>query len=148
VLIHALLSAEQLSDRRYDVVVMLQPTSPLRRPQHVQATIEKLVDEDWDAVWTVSKTDPKYHPVKQLRLDSRGRMQPYDGELRIVTRQELTPIYHRNGAAYAFTRDCLLNQETILGRSTGAVIIEESMISIDSLEDFAEVEATLCARDP
>ena len=42
---HALEEMEQLDGTAYDIVVMLQPTSPLRRPEHVTAAIEKLVRE-------------------------------------------------------------------------------------------------------
>ena len=69
---------------------MLQPTTPLRRPVHVRAALEKLVKENLDAVWTVSKTDPKYHPLKQLRM-SGDSLEYYHSDGRtIVVRQNLT----------------------------------------------------------
>jgi CMP-N,N'-diacetyllegionaminic acid synthase len=147
VLVHALTAIETHDDCQYDVVVMLQPTSPLRRAAHVEATVRKLVEEGWDAVWTVSPTDLKYHPLKQLSLDTIGTMTYFD--LRgagIIARQQLTPVYHRNGVAYAFTRACLLEQRSIMGQRTGAVVIDEPMISIDTLEDFARVEELLSKR--
>jgi CMP-N-acetylneuraminic acid synthetase len=125
---------------------MLQPTSPLRRPEHVAAAVTKLVEEGWDAVWTVSPTDSKYHPLKQLRLDG-GSLQFYDpAGAAVVARQQLNPVYHRNGAAYALTRDCLLDQRAILGARSSAVVIEDRLISIDTLDDFAAVERLLQAR--
>ena len=44
VLVHALNSMEALDGTRYDIVVMLQPTSPSRTPQHVRNTVTRLVD--------------------------------------------------------------------------------------------------------
>lgn len=147
VLSHALSEMERLDQVLYDVVVMLQPTSPLRTAAHVDATIMKLVDEDWDAVWTVSPTDLKYHPLKQLQLDANGAMRYFDERgATIVARQQLTPVYHRNGAAYAFRRGCLLDQQTIMGARTAAVVIAEPMLSIDTLDDFERVAAALQAR--
>ena len=144
VLQHALSTIESLDSTRYDVVLMLQPTSPLRRPVHVMAVLEKLVSENWDAVWTVSPTDLTYHPLKQLTVADNGLMDYYDpAGSSIIARQQLTPVYHRNGAAYAFTRECLLEQRTIRGVRTGAVIIEDPMISIDTLEDFHRAEQML-----
>lgn len=144
VLQHALSTMESMDSTRYDVVVMLQPTSPLRRPAHVMAVLEKLVAENWDAVWTVSPTDLKYHPLKQLTVSENGSMDYYDAAAAdIIARQQLTPVYHRNGAAYAFTRECLLEQRTIRGARTGAVVIEDPMISIDTLEDFRLAEQML-----
>lgn len=144
VLQQALLEMERQDARRYDVVVMLQPTCPLRKPEHVTATVEKLVRENWDAVWTVSPTDLKYHPLKALALGSDGAMDFFDPRgAGIIARQQLTPVYHRNGASYAISRGCLLDQRTIKGARTAAVALDGVLVSIDTLEDFAKVEAEM-----
>jgi len=141
VLQHALLEAEREDGGLYDVVVMLQPTSPLREAAHVRATIEKCVDGNWDAVWTVSPTDLKYHPLKALVLGGDGVMNKKDERgKQIIARQQLQPIYHRNGVAYVLTRACILEQRSTLGAKWSAVVIEEPQISIDTLEDFEKVE--------
>jgi CMP-N-acetylneuraminic acid synthetase len=145
VLHHALTAMEsQEGGARYDVILMLQPTSPLRRVEHVVSVLEKLILESWDAVWTVSPTDLKYHPLKQLTVAPDGAMEYYDprGET-IIARQQLAPVYHRNGAAYALTRQCLLEQGTIKGARAAAVILSEPMVSIDTLGDFAIAERHL-----
>jgi len=137
VLVHALTEMERQDGQRYDIVVMLQPTSPGRRAEHVKATIEKLVDGGYDAVWTVSETDSKAHPLKQLTIDQQGRLDYYDpAGASIIARQQLTPVYHRNGIAYAITRECLLGQKSIKGRSTGAVVIDEPLVNIDTEFDL------------
>jgi len=148
VLHHALTEMERLDGMRYDVVVMLQPTSPLRKPAHVTGVVAKLIDEGWDAVWTVSPTDLKYHPLKQLKLSGNGVMEFFDSQGgSIVARQQLDPIFHRNGAAYAYTRECLLEQHTVKGKRTAGLVIDEPMISIDTVEDFERVEWLLRERD-
>ena len=78
VLSHALEAAEATDHRRYDIVVMLQPTSPLRTPGDVSATLRMLVDGGWDSVWTVSPTDSKAHPLKQLVVSGAGVLDYYD----------------------------------------------------------------------
>jgi CMP-N-acetylneuraminic acid synthetase len=146
VLTHALEATEKLEGMAYDVVVMLQPTSPLRRPEHVAAALERLVAENLDAVWSVSPTDSSYHPLKQLRVEE-GSLDYYDPRgAGIVARQQLETLYHRNGVAYAVTRECLMNQCTLKGRRTGAVVLEEPMVSIDTRRDFELVEFLLRQR--
>ena len=140
VLAHALRETEQLDGVIYDIIVMLQPTSPLRRPEHVQAAIEMLVEGNWDAVWTLSETDSKGHPLKQLTVTG-GEVDYYDPAGKaIIARQQLKPVYHRNGIAYAITRDCLLNQGGIKGRRTGGLILDGNFVSIDTEWDIALVE--------
>lgn len=146
VLVHALAATEEVCGSRFDVVLMLQPTSPLRRPEHLRGAIHKLVDEGWDAVWSVSPTDSKYHPRKQLTIGEGDGMHPYEDQIAVVPRQHLSRVYHRNGAVYAFTRQCLLEQGTIFGAATAALLINEPMVSIDTLEDFARVEDVLRSR--
>jgi CMP-N-acetylneuraminic acid synthetase len=148
VLVHALTEAERVANRRFDIVVMLQPTSPLRTADHVRQTISALAETDADAAWTVSPTPLKYHPLKQLRIEPSGALSLFDDRGRqVVARQQLEPVYHRNGVAYAFTRRCLLELATILPARTQAIVLDGTFVSIDTLEDFAEVEAAIGLRD-
>lgn len=140
VLVHALHETERLDGITYDIVVMLQPTSPLRRPDHVRSAIEMLVEGNWDAVWTLSETDSKEHPLKQLTVTA-GELDYYDPAGKtIIARQQLKPVYHRNGIAYAITRDCLLSQGGIKGRRTGGLVLEGHFVSIDTEWDIALAE--------
>jgi CMP-N,N'-diacetyllegionaminic acid synthase len=144
VLHHALTTMERIDRVQYDVVVMLQPTSPLRRAEHVASVLEMLISEGWDAVWTVSLTDLRYHPLKQLTVGEGGVMEYYDPRgTNIIARQQLAPVYHRNGAAYALTRECVLEQGTIKGARTAALVLTEPLVSIDTLSDFALAERHL-----
>jgi len=141
VLHHALLTMEEIDGTQYDIILMLQPTSPSRTAQHVEATLRHLVDGNYDAVWTVSQTDSKAHPLKQLVVGSDGKLDYYDPRgATVIARQQLTPVHHRNGIAYAFTRDCLLVQKTIKGMRTGAVIIDELVANIDTEIDIEWAE--------
>jgi CMP-N,N'-diacetyllegionaminic acid synthase len=58
----------------------------------------------------------------------------------------LSPVYHRNGIAYAMTRECLVLQRTIMGRRKGALVIEGEHISIDTEFDIAMAEWFLAQR--
>lgn len=144
VLNHALLACEKLDNVRYDVVVMLQPTSPFRKPEHVTTTVTRLIDGGYDAVWTVSKTDSKAHPIKQLVVDG-DKLEYYDKSAgaSIIARQQLKPVYHRNGVAYAITRDCILGQGNIKGENTSFVIIDDLLANIDTELDFTWAEFLL-----
>lgn len=91
-------------------------------------------------VWTVSETDLKAHPLKQL-LVTEGNLDYYDSRgAEIIARQQLHPVFHRNGIAYAMTRACLLEQGTIKGRRAGALVVPGSHVSIDTEDDLAMVE--------
>ena len=136
VLEHALKKSESIYNKRFDIIVMLQPTSPLRKPIHISKAIDKLIDRNLDAVWTISKSDSKNHPYKQLKLEE-DKISLYDENGRnIIARQQLQELYHRNGVAYVFTRDCLIKYKTIMPKNIGASLIKDQMVSIDTEWDL------------
>lgn len=136
VLYHALLEVERIDKTIYDIIIMLQPTSPLRRCKHIVDAVQMLEEGNWDAVWSVSETDPKNHPLKQLCLNG-GEMNYYDVRAKnIIARQQLPPLYQRNGVVYVMTRDCIIEQKTIKGRRTAGLILEGHFVSIDTEWDL------------
>ncbi len=147
VLKHAVAAVESIDNRTYDVIVLLEPTSPLRTAAHVSAAITMLVKQGYDSVWTVSETDSKAHPLKQLSI-ADGRLSFYDPRgATISARQQLEAVYHRNGVAYVMTCDCLIGQSSMMGRKTGALVIDSEHVSIDTEHDIALVEWILSRKN-
>ena len=147
VLQHALQECERIDGVRYDIAVLLQPTAPLREPEQVEATIRKLVEEDLDSVWTLSETDSKGHPLKQLVVGEEDQLDYYDPKgAEIVARQQLKPVYHRNGVCYALTRECVMEQGKMKGRKTGALVLEGEFVSIDTEWDIELTEFILSRK--
>lgn len=148
VLRHALLAVEGQSGVQYDIVLMLQPTSPLRTIHDVEGCAAKLQEGGWDAVWSVSETDVTYHPRKQLALSPEGKLFfVIPGGHRVVARQELEPVFHRDGVCYAFTRDFLFtNNSTYSQENTSAIVTTGLHISIDTPEELVTVENIILER--
>jgi CMP-N,N'-diacetyllegionaminic acid synthase len=131
VLAHALTFVEHQDNVQYDIV---------RKAQHILDTVSLLTDRDFDSVWTVSPTDSKAHPLKQLCV-SDERIEHYspDGET-IIARQQLEPVFHRNGVAYAVNRHLLLEEKTLKSANTGALVLEDFHVSIDTEFDISLAE--------
>lgn len=145
VLRHALTTFEANNEIICDVVVMLQPTSPLRSVAEVEGCVDLLLAADWDSVWTVSETNLSYHPAKQVSIGSTGELDFFlhAGET-IIARQQLEPAYHRNGVAYAFTSDFVRASDSVFSRQRStAYITHGDHISIDTMEDVHEIETQL-----
>ena len=144
VLQHAVTATEELDGVQYDVVIMLQPTSPSRQPEHIEQAISRLLDGNYDAVWSVSETNLKSHPLKQLVIGGNGQLGYYDPRgAGIIARQQLTPVYHRNGIVYAIRRNCLFNDGPWLPENSSAIVVSGSVVNIDAEEDFVEAENIL-----
>ena len=115
---------------------MLQPTSVLRKSSHIDKALNLLVDKKYDAVWSVSKVNFKYHPLKQLRIKKNKLEFFEDKGKKIISRQQLNNTFIRNGAVYAFTKKIILNDKKILNNKTGFFEIKEKQISIDDYNDL------------
>ncbi len=148
VLKHALEATEALLDMRFDVVLMLQVTSPLRDARDIRECLEALANDNGDAAWTVSPTELHFHPLKQLVVDDAGNMDLYDSRgLEIVARQQLTPVFHRNGSCYALRRDFLMSSDTLFSPGRSKAIISEGVrVNIDAEEDLTLAEELLAER--
>ena len=144
VLKHALILSEKIYKKKFDIIVSIPPTSPLRKKSNIIDCIKKLVNQKYDSVWTVSKTDSKFHPIKQLEI-KKNKITFYD-KIKgpgLIARQQLTELYHRNGCAYVISRKCILDKNTIITNNTGYIVLKGKQISIDTMYDFKEAEKFL-----
>ena len=141
VLQHSLIETEKYNKCKYDVVVMLQPTAPLRNPGHVEDIIKKLINEDLDSVWTVHQVEKQFHPDKQLKINNVGYLDFYTTKgSKIIARQELDNSYIKNGLGYAVNRETLIEKASLLGKKSGFVIHKGPIINIDTEEDLLHAE--------
>ncbi|MBD1109567.1 acylneuraminate cytidylyltransferase family protein [Pelagibacterales bacterium SAG-MED50] len=139
VLKDALQKYEEISNKKFDYIVMLQLTSPLRNYVDVEKAIKKIIDRNFNALWTISEIDLKYHPDKQLI--KKGEFLKYFSKnaKKIIARQQLNKTYYRNGVAYIFKKN-IVERLQKLPQNTGTYIVNSHQISIDSLEDLKKAE--------
>jgi CMP-N,N'-diacetyllegionaminic acid synthase len=135
-----------------DAVMILQPTSPLRRPEDICEAVEMLRRTGADSVLTVSEVSPHMHPMRTLRIAEDGTASLFvTGEpvrRRINRRQDLPPVWVMNGAIYAFRTAVLFADEpSLYGDRTVAIKMPAPYgISIDEPDDWIEAEAALGVR--
>ena len=130
-----------------DVIVLLQPTSPLRRPSHVRDAVTMLRDTKADSVVTVVELPRHLSPDYVMRIDD-GVLRPFlpDGA-RLTRRQDARPAYSRDGTVYACWRATLDRWGTIYGERCQPLIVNAAdSLSIDTPDDWAEAERRLAER--
>ena len=131
---HAWIESESYYGLKFDISILLQPTSPMRVVEDVERTINLLIKEDAPAAITVSKTPAHYTPHKTLTVSNLGVIGFYLGEKegsQYYIRQAIPVYYHLNGVCYAVTRNHLLDCGKIIGNGAKAVIIDRPIINID-----------------
>lgn len=146
-MIHALEATQAHYGERYDVVLIVEPTCPLRVPADIEGALGLLVEHDADSVVTVSRLDSKYHPHKILKVDHE-RLSFYDpAGKEVVMRQTLSPLYYRNGACYAIRSSCLVERRVIISENTRPYVIDRPLVNIDTPEEL-EMARLLMSRAP
>jgi CMP-N,N'-diacetyllegionaminic acid synthase len=134
---------------RPGLVMILQPTSPLRRAEQMREAVSLAQTSGADSVVGVSAVPVHYHPLRTLRVDADGTATLFvTGEpvrRRDKRRQDLPPVWAMNGAIYLFRARTLLDPEPSLfgARSAAYVMPHPSGLSIDDPDDWTEVERHL-----
>jgi CMP-N-acetylneuraminic acid synthetase len=134
---HAWLTSEEHYNERFDISILLEPTSPLRRPEDIILTVDALLEGDCAAAATVSCAPAHFTPHKCLTLDENGIIGFYhqNGQ-QFSIRQKIPPYYFRNGICYALKRHTLLEKGMILEENCKAVIIARPVVNIDDQHEL------------
>ncbi|MEM9193866.1 MAG: acylneuraminate cytidylyltransferase family protein [Myxococcota bacterium] len=121
---------------KFETVVLLQPTSPLRTDVDVDAALELRIREDADAV--ISVYEPTHSPFKAFYQDPAGHLCPVAGKgLPFVSRQSLPRAYMPNGAIYVVQTAEFRRRRQFLGERTLPYVMPiERSIDIDDEEDL------------
>lgn len=126
---------------RPDIIVLLQPSSPFRKPSHIVRAVEMLKGGNYDSVVSVLEIPSMFAPQKALRVEA-GLLTfwlPAGGS--ITRRQQLEPTYAREGSVYAVWRDVLMKKDSIYGdKCLPLVLPAEESLNLDTLDDWDRAE--------
>jgi CMP-N,N'-diacetyllegionaminic acid synthase len=129
-----------------EIVVLLQPTSPLRTADHIRRAIQQLRDSGADSVVTVMELPRHFSPDYVMRMDG-SRLVPFLPEGATVTRrQDARRAFVRDGTVYAFWRRTLRDSHSIYGETCSPLVVPaEQSITIDTNDDWDEAERRIAA---
>ena len=144
---HAVRFMEQQQKCKYDAVVMLQPTTPLRSAKDIDNSLNLLFSTNSDSVISVVDVEG-HHPLRMKRIVD-GRLINYidQGYEDMRPRQKLPPVYIRNGAVYATKRDILMKKNSFVGSDVRAHIMPyDRSINIDNIGDLFLAKSLLISN--
>jgi CMP-N-acetylneuraminic acid synthetase len=143
---HAVREMEKREGIRFDYVVLLQPTTPLRRPEDIDAAVDKLIETGADSVVSVCDVGA-HHPARMRQIvEDRLVELPIREPKEMLRRQDLPPVYIRNGAIYAVRRDVVMLSNSMIGEVSRPYLMpEERSVNVDSPLDLHLAEILLQA---
>jgi len=126
----------------YDIIVLLQPTSPLRTVKHIDKAVEVLLKTNCDSVVSVTKLD--LSPMTIISIDN-NKLKMICPDLTKTRRQD-SNLYRINGAVYVTKKDILMKLEHyIIGDNTRVIkMSKEESIDIDEKEDLITAQSFFC----
>ena len=142
---HALNTLEEFG-YHYDYVILLQPTSPLRTAEHIDAAVKLFVAKDADAVISVTKTTSS--PLWANTIPKNGSMDNFLQENVENKRSQDLPIYYElNGAIYLINSQKILEENTFFLRKNVFSYQMGKLSSIDIDTNYDFFIASMIARD-
>jgi CMP-N,N'-diacetyllegionaminic acid synthase len=131
-----------IAELRPRVVVLLQPTSPLRRAEHIDAAVRLLLESEADAVVSVVEVPHRYRPdslmdVVNGRVVARGLAR---------TRQDKPQVFARNGPAVLALRADRVGDDLYGGDCRPYVMDERDSLDVDTPFELELADLLLRSR--
>jgi CMP-N-acetylneuraminic acid synthetase len=117
-------------DKKYEIIVLLQPTNPLRPDNLLKDTFKEFQYGGYDSLMTVSRN---YHKLGKIEAD---RFIPFNYKMGQRS-QDLKPLYYENGLLYIM-RSVNITKGVLLGEKNLPYVVSHSYakVDIDTVEDL------------
>jgi len=131
----------------FDIIVLLEPTSPLRDTEDIDEAIEKLITEkEAESIVGISKVEIS-HPAFLVRLEDEF-LKPYlYKDFRVLRRQEISDLYFYEGSIYiSYSKSLKLRRNFYHDKAIGYTFPKWKSYEVDDISDFVIIEALLKAK--
>lgn len=136
---HALDYCETHFGETFDIVVIIQVTSPLTLPEDIDGTIRKLLEHRAPSAASVVRIPVDVHPIKMKKLQDQVLVPAVEDEKGRMATHHFGDIYVRNGSVYASRTEVFRGGQVLGEPCLGYVMPRER--SVDINEEFDMVYA-------
>lgn len=128
-------------DEKYDIVVLLQPTSPLRTAENIREALDLFFAKNATSVTSVCETN---HPAFWCNtLDESLSLEDFIKEEYRLPRQQLPKTYTYNGAIYIMKANNVINSNITTENSFAYIMDRKNSVDIDEELDFLFTESII-----
>lgn len=143
---HAVRFCEEQDKVKYDFVVLLEPTGPMRIARDIDDAITKATDTNADSVVGLMELEDA-NPIRVKKIVNDHILCFCVPEPEGLRRQDQEKAYLRNGSIYVFKRDNLLENNSLYGKDSRPYVMpRERSVNIDEESDFLVAEYFLEKR--
>ncbi len=135
---HTIKWTEKDANIRYDIILELMCTNPLKKSKDIDSVIEKIINTKADSVIAVHRLED-HHPIRIKKIINDKIVNFCLKEKHETRRQDLKPkAYIRSGSIYALQRDHIMIENLRYGskNSRPYILPESRAINVDNNIDF------------
>lgn len=141
--VSVMLHAIELEGADFDIIVLLQPTSPFRNAECIDAALEQYEQQQATSLVSVAQLDKSPEWLYRLNVQNNTLIPLLAQDKPVVRRQDSQPAYYLNGALYIFDKNYFIQTQGIIDESTQAYIMDSKRsLDIDTREDFEYAQLT------
>lgn len=142
--IHAIGALHELG-REYDLLILLQPTSPLRTSSDISNALDCFIGHGLLGLCSVSLIEE--NPLLIRIIGEGGVVHPLIAQSSTMRRQDLPKYYRVDGSIYINKVESLRKSTSLNDNPIGFVMPKGRSIDIDTFEDFIAADNALSAMD-
>lgn len=126
----------------FDLVCILQPTTPFRQKGFIDKAIEKFSHSNIDTLISVLEVPHQFNPHWVFEEKEKDVLRIATGDETIIPRrQDLPKSFYRDGSIYLIKKDLIVRDNTLFGEKIGYIESEKNnFVNIDTLGDWLIAE--------
>jgi CMP-N-acetylneuraminic acid synthetase len=126
-----------------DIIVILQPTTPLRTPSDIDHSVDMFLDTGAESLFSAYELT-SMHPRNMFFLEGEFLTPVLTGGEYLRRRQDAKPVFMRNGALYLAKRSLVMDNHTLVGEKPRVYVMpRERSVNIDEPNDLILAEYQL-----
>lgn len=138
------LNAMSSMGEKFDILVLLQPTGPLRTSEDIEHALAVFYNNDYQSVVSVSEVDE--HPILMRRINEDGEMRKIWDANSTVRRQDMEKIYKVNGSIYINDVKEINPNTSFNDNKIPFIMSKQNSVDIDEYVDLAVAKYYLSER--
>lgn len=140
VVLHAINFMKENKKKEYDAIMLLQPTTPFRDSEDINKAIDLLTNSEADSVISVTNVGGTHPARMKFIVDGNLIDPPFVEEFEGQNRQELKPMFIRNGGIYLTKIETIIKGSFKGDVSKAFIMPEKKSVNIDNIDDFEFAE--------
>ena len=126
---------EKIEKKKYDYIILLQPTSPNRDKNEIDICINKIINKKADSLISLTLLDEP-HPLKLKKISKGFVLNFLKYGKNNYPRQSLPKLYKPSGNIYIFKRKMIIEKNLNTNKQTYHIVKQEDFLNIDNADDL------------